>query len=405
MRSLRNFLILFLIWPFMSFVVAITNYKNREARPFVYIYIIYFGFTFYVGQTGMDSARYVDAFLYNATLPISDFFNALGGLYNENTVDILEPLISFIVSRFTLNYSYLFASYAALFGIFYLKSIQILFKEYTRQPSYNALVYFIFFIFIIPVTSIFAPRMWIAAWMFFLGASQVVIYGKGKYLLVALSACLMHWSFILLNLVLLIYYFIGNLNKVYFPLVLLSFILPNILLPVFNWASLNTGTALQLRYSGYSSDHYIAYVQEAAEQLNWYVQLSRDLIYYYLLVGILLVFLTRKEFMKGGAEKNLFSFLLLLLSFVNFGSPFPDFGRFRIVFMLFATFYMFLYFVKKEGSRISYFTYLGIIPMVLYVLVDFRIGSDVINAWILLPLFGVPFFIPGIPLSELLFNL
>ena len=41
--------------------------------------------------------------------------------------------------------------------------------------------------------------------------------------------------------------------------------------------------------------------------------------------------------------------------------------------------------------------------MLLYAAVEFRIGSDVVNSWIFLPLFGLPLFVPGIPLAEFLF--
>ena len=71
-------------------------------------------------------------------------FNIIGGLYgSQTTVDIVQPLISFIVSRFTSHHSLLFASFAALFGFFYLKSINLLYKRY-YESRLNALIHLAF---------------------------------------------------------------------------------------------------------------------------------------------------------------------------------------------------------------------------------------------------------------------
>jgi hypothetical protein len=105
------------------------------------------------------------------------------------------------------------------------------------------------------------------------------------------------------------------------------------------------------------------------------------------------------------SEKNLFSFLLLFLSFVNFGMPIPSFGeRFQVLFLLFATFYVFFYTQKIQGYRMNLLTIIGLFPMLLYAAVEFRIGSEVINSWIFLPGFGLYLFVDGVPLGGLLFH-
>ena len=294
----------------------------------MYLFLIYYGLTFVIAQTGMDSFQYVRRFEYNATLPFSDFFKIVGGLYATDTsVDILEPFISFVVSRFTSDYRFLFAAYAALFGFFYLKSINLLYNRYQEKPGWNSLIFMIFFIVIIPITSINAPRMWIAAWIFFYGAYHVILNRDARYFLLTFGACFMHWSFILVNIVLVVYFFVGNRNYIYFPIVLLSFIFPSGLIPFFNWASGNSGAALQLRYSGYSSEDYNLAVMEDLQQTRWFINFSNDIIFYYLLIVLIIIYFTHKDLMNSKPEKNLFSFLLLFLAFVNFGAPFPDFAK------------------------------------------------------------------------------
>jgi hypothetical protein len=405
LSSDKNYFFLFIIWPFMAFVTALLNYRQKEAKRIVYLFLIYYGLTFVVAQTGMDSYEYVRRFQHNAALPFSDFFKIVGGLYSSDTsVDIVEPFISFVVSRFTNNYRFLFAAYAALFGFFYLKSVNFLYNRYQEKPGMNSLIFMVFFITIIPITSINAPRMWTAAWIFFFGAYHVILYRDARFFLVTFGACFMHWSYLLVNIVLVIYYFVGNRNYIYFPIVILSFILPNSLIPLFNWASGNSGAALQLRYSGYSSEDYNVAVMQDLKQTRWFVNLSNDIIFYYLLLVLVIIYLTQKDLMNAKTEKNLFSFLLLFLIFVNFGAPFPDFARFKIIFLLFATLYVFFYLLKLPGEKINLLTILGIFPMAIYVAVMFRVGSDVINSWVFMPGFGIPWFFPGISLASFIFH-
>jgi hypothetical protein len=403
--SYKNYFLLFIIWPFMAFVTALVNYRQKEAKRITYLFLIYYGLTFVVAQTGMDSYEYVRRFQQNAALPFSDFFKIVGGLYSSDTsVDIMEPFISFVVSRFTDNYRFLFAAYAALFGFFYLKSINLLYNRYQENPGWNSLIFMVFFITVIPITSINAPRMWTAAWIFFFGAYYVILYRDAKYFLITFAACFMHWSYLLVNLVLVVYFFVGNRNYIYFPVVLLSFIFPNSLIPLFNWASGNSGAALQLRYSGYSSEDYNVAVMQDLQQTRWFVNLSNDIIFYYLLLVLVIIYFSQRDLMNAKTEKNLFSFLLLFLIFVNFGAPFPDFARFKIIFLLFATLYVFFYLLKLPGEKVNLLSTVGIFPMALYAAVAFRVGSDVINSWVFMPGFGIPWFFPGISLASFLFN-
>ena len=70
--SSKNYLLLFIVWPFLAFLTALANYSNKEARLIVYLFIIYYGLCYYAGQTSMDSYAYVLNLQMNASLPFSD---------------------------------------------------------------------------------------------------------------------------------------------------------------------------------------------------------------------------------------------------------------------------------------------------------------------------------------------
>ena len=396
----RQYLLLFIIWPFLAFITAIANFKHKEAKKVVYFFLIYYGLCFVNQNEGVDAYRYALDLKENASLPFSDFFKIVGGLYATDTsVDIVEPFISFIVSRFTSDPGIYFAVWAAIFGYFYLKSIDLLHTRHVMNPGWNGLILMIFFIFILPITSISGVRMWTAAWIFFYGAIHVVINRDPKFLLLTLAASLVHWSFISANLILIGYFLAGNRNIIYIPLTLASFVVPQM-----QTISLRLGGGIQNRFDNYSSEGYIQAVQDSREQTVWFMQIGGDLVFYFLIFAIIVIQILSFAREKEKDEKNLFSFLLVFLTFVNFGMAIPSFGgRFQVLFFLFATFYLFIHFVKQDGSKINLLILAGLFPMLLYAAINFRLGSESINAWLLTPGFGIPLFAADLPLSNFIF--
>ncbi len=405
--SAKYYLYLFLLWPFLAFLLAIKNYSLKESRIVIYIFLIYFGLTYVIPAGSFnDAVRYGMQLKTNALLPFSDVFKIVGGLYSSDTsVDFIEPLISFIVSRFTSNQSILFAAYTVLFGFFYLKSITLLFNRVAGNQGLNSFIHLAFFTAILPITAINGFRMWTAAWIFFYGAYHVILYREAKYLIVTLAASLVHFSFLTANVILVIYFIAGNRNYIYLPLALVSFVLPHLIAPAFQSISLALGGGFESRFQSYSAEDYMAARQEAYQQTAWFLKIGYDLVLYYLLFAISFIQLRYGSLMKEKEEKNLFSFLLLFLAFVNFGTAIPSFGgRFLIIFFLFATLYVFLYFAKSDGNRLHLLTWLGLFPMFLFAAIVFRQGSDSINAWIFAPGFGLPLIAPNVSLADIFFN-
>jgi hypothetical protein len=400
----RHYLVLFLFWPLLAFFTAIINYSQQEAKKVVYIFLIYYGFTFYIPSQFADSYRIALELQEYALLPFKEFFKMVGGLYSDTTVDVIQPLLVFIVSRFTNYPGVLFAAFAALFGFFYLKSINLLYSRYKKNPDMNGLIFIIFFVFILPITQINGFRMWTAAWIFIYGSYYVVLYGDKRYLIVALAASLVHFSFIIANTVLLIYFFLGNRNIVYIPVVILSFIIPDLIAPYVQSIGGSLSGALASRYTGYTNEAVLIVNEERMQYAAWFMRLRVDLILYYLIFAIIYIQIKSGKLMQDKPERNMFSFLLLFLSFVNFGGVIPTVGnRFQIVFFLFATFYIIIYILKLPDKKISLLTWIGLFPMLLFAAVSFRQGADTINAWIFSPGFGLPLLAPGLSLSELLF--
>lgn len=400
----RNYLYLFIIWPFLAFLLALGNYNQKGARRVVYFFLVYYGLTFVNSSDGVDAYNYIITFQQNARLPFSAFFDVVGGLYSGTSIDVMEPLISFFISRFTTFHGVYFAAWAAIFSFFYLKSINLIYDRYQLNRGWNTMIPLAFFTLILPISSINGVRMWTAAWIFFYGAYHVILNKDRRYLILAMSASLVHWSFFSANAILLIYTFAGNRNYIYLPLVLISFVASDLLFGVFGRLSYILGGAFQGRFEGYASTGNILVEQIARQDASWFLRLGNDLIFYYLVFTILIIQINTWYMEKDRQMKNLYSFLLLFLAFVNFGKPIPTFGlRFQMVFLLFATLYLFLYYARLKTERIQLLVLLGILPMALKLALTFRLATHSISLYLFTPGLGLPLLAPAKSLFEILF--
>ena len=200
----------------------------------------------------------------------------------------------------------LFVTFAALFGYFYVRSLSLLFDEAKYNFGWNSLIYMIFLASILPVTSINGFRMWTAAWIFFYGAYHVILYKDARFLILTFSACLVHFSFLTANFVLLIYFFAGNRNMIYIPLVLLSFIVPNLIEPLIQSSFGAFGSAaLKARVQMYTDTAYVQLRQDSVMQDAWFLRIGSDMVLYYLLLAIIVVRYRMRNSVQNQPSENL----------------------------------------------------------------------------------------------------
>jgi hypothetical protein len=402
-KSNKGLFILFFIWPFAAFLMALSNYQQKDARRIMYFFLIYYGFTFAAANLAMDSRGFEETLKQTAALPFSEFYEIIVGFYAVDTsVDIIQPFIVFVVSRITDDSRFLFAVFAAVFGYFYLKSIDPLYSQYKRRPNRNALVHLVFFVLLIPIFEINGFRFWTAAWVFFYGAYHLVLYGDKKFLLFTFLAAFIHFSFLTVNIVLIAYVFLGNRNLIYYPLMVISFIVPELFASQINQlASLLPG-GLEAKYVAYSNQEYGKQIAEGALQAKWFMKWPRLVVLYYLVFSLLFIQIKYRKWVTSRYMNNLFSFTLLLLSFSNFLKYIPTLGRFQSIFFLFGIAYL-IHFFELFGKRnLHILTKIGFLPMLIVVIVVLRVGLETMNVWVFAP-WPFALFAPGIPVAPLIF--
>ena len=88
-----SYLILFVIWPFLAFLLALADYSRKESRAVIFFFLVYFGLTFVSDNELMDSYRYVETWRFYASLPISDIFRAVTGYYSYSASPLLNQYL------------------------------------------------------------------------------------------------------------------------------------------------------------------------------------------------------------------------------------------------------------------------------------------------------------------------
>lgn len=377
--------LVFLFWPLLAFILALRYYHLREAKIIVYLFFVFFGAMFYLGNSDIDSFGLFQEFQLIASRPFDEFWTIISGLYSETNLDIAQPFILFSVSRLGNNQSLIFGVLAAVFGWFYLRGINMVFSPSVKQ-NVNAFILFIYFLSIIPLFRINGFRFWTAAWVFFYGAYNVVNYKNTRYFVFSLLSILFHFSFIFPNVILLTWFILGNRNKVYTVLLFISFLIPELFWPQIQSVAAFFGGPLEAKFNNYTDPEYGEKVLVMRQNLRWFINLAGWGIFYYTLFMLFYLKSRFEKILNNIRLNNLFSFSLLFISAVNFIRYIPSMGRFRTIFYLFAFSYFIAVLAHFKDNKLRLSTWLGLVPMMLSIIITTRIGLAMTSLWLLAPL-------------------
>ncbi len=401
-------LLIFLIYPLFALPFAFKYYDLKISRIVVYLFLILFGFTIIIGDIGNDSFEYAKQFIEYNKVSLSQFLSSMEELYStEEKMDVVKHLIMFLVSRFSEDYRYLFGVFAAIFGYFYLKSINSQYDQYRTLKNINVYLFFIYFTFAInPIFNINGFRFWTASWVFFWGAYNFIVNKEKKFFVLAIASSLFHFSFIFPILLLIVYLLLGNRNKIYFVILIFSFFIKEVALSIFPQIGELFGGGLGLKVSGYTGEARFEVIEAQSEYASenglWYMWLPGIINFYYFLFVLLYLYWKYKSVLTKDL-KNKFSFALLLFGAINLVSFVPSMGRFRTLIYMFVIIFAISVMNLINYRKIKWYIIIGVIPFILNFSLHMRLGLDLINPF----LFGftpLPFLYGENSLYNLIFS-
>jgi len=385
----RKALVLTFIWPILGLIFAIKNYKNFKANKIIILFCALFGFTFVIEEE-LDGAFYAERLKMAYNQPFSVFIENFSGLYNT-TLDFVQPLITFLVSRVTDSHHILFTVYALIFAWFWVKSMQILSSNFDLRNNNLSNLYMVLFISIIPISHVNGFRMWTAAWIFIFGALHVILNQDKRFVLICLAACTVHFSLFSANAILFLWMILGNRKWVYLIIALITLTISEIDLSIIRGFAEGYGAALENKVNAYTGTAYASRVEEQKENYVWFLKLSPILNKYLLLLNTIIFFAISLKRKLPKIELNLLSFTLLFFSYANVISLVPSGRRFLLISFVFSTVLSIVLYSKYFKKRLdSLFGLLSLATILLTFMIAFRVAASNINT----VLFGPSIFIP-----------
>lgn len=365
----------FLFSPSISLLIALKNFRFSWSKNVVWAFIIFYAYHFSAPNEGADILAYIDKFKAFINRDFSLFeFIAFNYSKESTTLDIFEPILSYLISKITNNHHFLLMMYGVVFGFFYSRNIWFLINITTGNLKFRAFVVLFLLVTQIGIWDLNGFRFWCAAQMFFYSIFCLFIFNKNfKAYTFLILTCLTHLGLLVPVIIILIFRFI----KFPFLFLILFFFstfflaeldiagfrkIINIYAPDFVIGKLNT----------YTSEGYVKAVTKQYMSYSLFFKFSKIFRSILILFFTTLIIFNKRLFEKK-IMWNLFSFFLLLGGVANILSNLPSGGRYIIIsdFLLFGiVFYYFQFFSTFKYVILFYL----ITPLVLiYGFYNFRI--------------------------------
>jgi hypothetical protein len=400
----QNMILVYIIWPLLAVFESIRNYRESWAKNGIWLFVIFFGFTF-VPREGNDSWGYVQSLkeLHNADMNLSQLFRML---YVEGSryLDVVQLLITFLVSRFTGDGRILFAVFGALYGFFYSRNLWIIISATEGKLGMVERILLIVIAFVIPIWSLNGVRFWTAAHIFIYGSLQILLYRNMKGFLIAAFSILMHFSFILPLFVLGAYIVAGNRTILYFVFFIVSLVISGIDPLILRTALLQYLPGIfHDRIYSYTNPDFIDDVNYSYATATFYARYYKPVMRIGVSALLILVFLSGKKFWNSVKVKSVYSFSLLFSGIINIISGLGSLGRFERVAQLIGLAGVFLFFYivpKNHAARRWFYVFL---PFLLFFL--FTVFRKGLNNTGVYSLISNPVFTPFLPNDMALIDL
>ena len=340
-------LIIFFIHPFIAFIIALRDLKNKHAQLVVLLFFTLFGYTFIAENESADSYHYVYDFNTHVNSPNSSFIGEVKEYltFESDIKDIYVLSSYFLISTFTHNYHFLMALWAFVFSVFFLKA----FKFFAMRPEYKSSVYTLLLVFLFifsnNIFNINGVRFWTGAWLIVYIIFEVVVNKKNKFILLSFFAPLIHVSYAIFPILLICFLFLRKQETLLIFLFFLSFFFGEISLQLTQNFQEMLPKAIQNMIWSYTEGQYIEDRVYFYENEPLYARIFRSLPRLLINFSVIILILRRKYIRTNIEAYPLFKFLMLWLILSNFLMAIPSFGSRLIViaFPVFAYLLLILY--------------------------------------------------------------
>ncbi len=356
-------------------MAAIRRFHVKPYRNIILLFIVYFGFTM-VMSPGMDGYQHAQQFMQIGSRSVGFLGEAFQKyLTLEEYNDIYIYITSFFISRITLDPRWFFAFNALVFGWLYLKTLGYIYDEFDRTKiSSRAFLFFFICVVLISVNHIHFVRFWIAAWLFIYCTYLYLVKGKRTVLLLSMLSVLIHFSFFLPVLLLLIYSLIGRNPLMIFIYLVLVVSFTGIYFDNLLSLASSAGGGIAGKVEGYTNEEYVLRKIEMGASANWYVLVRGKLLKYYLFTAFLASLLLF-QLKRDVAQNRLIGFILVYLVTIITIAAVSDVGslsRFEKILHFFLALYFYRLLILNPSFNPRVPILIGVPIVLLYAVVEIR---------------------------------
>ena len=407
-------IIISILFPIILLFDGISNIRNKTGRIALILFISFFGYQLIYNVVGTEFGEGADCAYYSmvfkmsanlSNISFSEFFSQLG---SHDNVDYFNPILLYVVSRFTSNPHIYFMVYAFIFASFYIRNIQLILKQCT--PNRNKLWRLLFVVacFIMSVNDFGGIRMPLAFQVFLFGAFRYVFDGRKNGLIWVASSILVHFSMFAFVIFFFIFLCAYKFNvKYFFIFFVLGHLLNSVDIPFLQQFFALLPGGVEDRLNLYTNDANMEQFAEGGRfylgAMNLWGRLDSLVLRWYIPIAVGLLFFKRVSLNRS--EEYLFKLSLYIYSCALVLSNMPSGYRFMLPSSLicFATICI-LYNRNIQAKKILYnFTKLYSPFLILFLFHRFRFILNEVGFSVLYTNFITMFFVDdNVPILEVI---
>lgn len=322
-------LILSFLYPFGAYLYAFKNIGSKTSLIVLYIFYLFYGWTFTPRNKDLDSYRYAEDF-HSAQFQYSQ--EGVRGIIenwkdddidSETEKDLFVPITNYYLTKVVDNAHFLFLLYAALFGGFMVLSLRYVVTLPTFRNDLAGLVLVFMFLFSNPIFNINGIRFWLAGWVATYSVFKILAEKKHIYLLLLFSTYFIHISYSIYIVLALIACVISNIKgavKVLPVVFFISFFVSSFAAELINSFEPYFPPIIQQMISAYLDEYYVA---ERSSMFAGYAKVLNSLPHVLWNVMLMLIIINKHRELSSN---KIYAVVLILLSFSNFMMAVPSVG-------------------------------------------------------------------------------
>ncbi|MGJ1194484.1 hypothetical protein ACR789_22450 [Sphingobacterium siyangense] len=362
-----SFLLAFTV-PILSFINSLRFADRVWFKNVIWINCFFYGFSMEVLDPIYDPYRYYLHFKQYTNL----HFHTLGELFLylknvEIDIDYYQTYTAIFIGQFTSNYHFYFAFLAGIYGYFYSRNLDMIFRSlFLNKRDLFTIIITIALIVVIGTTGMSGFRFWTAAHIYLYVILKYFLYRKNKLILFSIIP-LIHIGFLIPIAIFFCYRYLlkpfqsGYVLTIMYAIIILSSILSIDSISKFILGSLSgfSGGAVK-RVEIYSSDQVIRDLETRTITtigliFIWVRKLLTYTVFTYLILNI-------SRLRKREAEFSLITFVFLFTASFSVLSVIPIFDRFLNISVFLGFFFVGIFSSQSnQQGKITQYLWLSLL--------------------------------------------